>query len=671
MAHQVSAQQLGRLACLYVRQSTLQQVVAHGESTARQYALRERAVALGWPDDHIIVIDQDLGHSGASMADRLGFQRLVAEVGLGRVGLVLGLEVSRLARNSSDWHHLLEMCALTQTLILDEDGLYDPATFNDRLLLGLKGTMSEAELYMIRARLQGGILSKARRGVLKLLLPIGLSYTDDERIVLDPHLQVQATIRAVFATFALTGSACATVRQFRQQQTPFPHRLRGGGHQGELTWGTLQHHDVLRLLHHPAYAGAYVFGRTRTSKTADGKVHIHEVPRDEWPVVRYDAHDGYITWQEYERNQEQLAMNSQAYAPQRFAPPREGPALLQGLILCGRCGERMTVRYHQRGGRRIVPDYVCQRAGIAHAQPPCQRIPGAALDRAVADLLLTLVTPEAIALIAAMQEEVVQRAEEAQRLRHLQVERAQYEADLAQRRYLRVDPDNRLVAQVLEAEWNAKLRELAAAQEAEAQFRQNDAHPVSQQDRQQLGEIPERLAQFWQDPQATARDRKRVVRLLIDDVTLQTAEQIVAHIRFKGGATQTLQIPFPPPFAQSRLTAPQTLEVMQQLLHDLTDAQTAEQLNTLGYRTFTGLPFQPAHVAQLRRHHGLTDRYTTLREQGWLTAAEIAEQGGISVARVWRRYHQGRLVGAVYNDRGTCLFTFPAATPTTPCSPSE
>jgi hypothetical protein len=518
---------------------------------------------------------------------------------------------------------------------------------------------------VIRARLHGGIVSKARRGVLKLPLPIGLCYTDDERIVLDPHLQVQATIRAVFATFAQTGSACATVRQFRQQQIPFPHRLRGGGHRGEVVWGTLQHHDVLRLLHHPAYAGAYVFGRTRTSKTADGQIHIHAVPREEWSVVRYDSHNGSSTWQEYERNQEHLAMNSQAYAPKRLAPPREGPALLQGLILCGRCGERMTVRYHQRGGRRIVPDYVWQRAGIAHAQPPCQRLPGAALDRAVADLLLKLVTPEAMALIVALQEEVVQRAEEAQRLRHLQVERAQYEADLAQRRYLRVDPDNRLVAQVLEAEWNAKLRDLAAAQEAEAQCRQTDTHAVSHQDRQHLGEIPERLAQFWQDPQTSDQDRKRVARLLIEDVTLLSAEQLVAHIRFKGGATQTLQVPFPPLFAQSRLTAPQTLEVLQQVLHDLTDAQTAEQLNTLGYRTFTGLPFHAAHVAQLRRHHGLTDRYTTLREQGWLTAAEIAEQCGISVARVWRRYHQGRLVGAVYNDRGTCLFTFAAATPTT------
>ncbi len=282
-------------------------------------------------------------------------------------------------------------------------------------------------------------------------------------------------------------------------------------------------------------------------------------------MLRYDSPVGYITWEEYERNQAQLAMNSQAYAPKRFAPPREGPALLQGLLLCGRCGERMTVRYHPRGGRRIVPDYGCQRAGIAHAQPPCQRIPGATLDRAVADLVLRLVTPEAMALMVTMQEEVAQRAEEVQRLRHLQVARAQYEADLAQRRYLRVDPDNRLVAQVLEAEWNAKLRELAEAQEAEAQFRQRDAHAVSTHERQHLGEIPERLAQFWQHPETSARDRKRVVRRLIDDVTLQTAEQIVAHIRFKGGATQTLSVPFPPPFAQSRLTAPHTLAVMERV----------------------------------------------------------------------------------------------------------
>jgi DNA invertase Pin-like site-specific DNA recombinase len=310
-----------------------------------------------------VVIDQDLGHSGASTADRLGFQWLEASVGLGRVGLVLGLEVSRLARNSSDWHQLLEICALTHTLILDEEGLYDPATFNDRLLLGLKGAMSEAELFVMHARLQGGILNKARRGALKLTLPIGLCYTEREAIVLDPDMQVQASIREVFCSFAHTGSACATVRHFRQHHVLFPRRVRCGPHQGEIAWGDLQHHDVLRVLHHPAYAGAYVFGRTRTTKTADGKVHIQDVPRSEWVVLVRDAHVGYISWEDYERNEAQLALNSQAYAPERFSPPREGPALLQGLLICGKCGERMTVRYHQRAGRAALPTHSRFRSG--------------------------------------------------------------------------------------------------------------------------------------------------------------------------------------------------------------------------------------------------------------------------------------------------------------------
>jgi DNA invertase Pin-like site-specific DNA recombinase len=393
--------------------------------------LSERALALGWAEERSVVIDQDLGHSAASTADRLGFQQLVAWVGLGQVGLVLGLEVSRLARNSSDWHHLLEICALTHTLILDEEGLYDPSTFNDRLLLGLKGTMSEAELFVMRARLQGGILNKARRGALKLTFPIGLCYTEGDAIELDPDLQVQASLREVFRCFEHTGSACATVRHFHQHDLLFPRRIRRGPHQGELAWGPLQHHDVLRVLHQPAYAGAYVFGRTRTTKTADGKVHMKDLPRCEWDTLVQNAHGGYISWEDYERNEAQLVMNSQAYAPERFSPPREGPALLQGIILCGQCGERMTVRYHQRRGQRIVPDYLCTHKSIERGEPPCQRIPGSDLDRAIGTLLMERVTPEALAFTIAVQDELVQRADEAQRLRHLQVERAQYEADLA------------------------------------------------------------------------------------------------------------------------------------------------------------------------------------------------------------------------------------------------
>jgi DNA invertase Pin-like site-specific DNA recombinase len=660
---QVTPRHLQRLACLYVRQSTLQQVLEHTESTARQYALRERALALGWPAEHIRVIDQDLGHSGASAVDRLGFQRLVADVGLGKVGLVLGLEVSRLARCSSDWHQLLEICALTGTLILDEDGLYDPATFNDRLLLGLKGTMSEAELYVLRARLQGGILNKARRAALKLPLPIGFCYTDDDRIVLDPDRQVQDTIHFLFRTFRRTGSASATVRAFRQDQVPFPRRVRSGPHQGELVWSELQHHDVLRLLHNPCYAGAFTFGRTRTSRTIDGKTHIEELPRDQWQVVVRDAHERYISWEEYEAHLAQLAANSQAYAPHRLSPPREGPALLQGIVICGRCGERMTVRYHQRGGQRIIPDYVCQRAGIAHAETPCQRILGRDLDSAIAALLLEVVTPEVIALTLAIQDELVARAAEAARLRQLQVQRAQYEADLAQRRYLRVDPDNRLVAEVLEAEWNAKLRALAAAQVVAEQQCVQDQYHLSATERVTMVELPQAFARFWHDPHTTNQERKRVVRLLIDDVTVEKTDHLVAHVRFKGGANRTLRIALPPPFTQSRLTPAETLSAIDRLLDTYTDAEVAEQLNAQGERTFAGLPFQAMHVSQLRRKHGLKDRYTRLREAGMLPAEELARQLGVRVQTIWRWYHDGNIQGARYNDRGTCLFLAPEARP--------
>ncbi|GHO48642.1 hypothetical protein KSX_68050 [Ktedonospora formicarum] len=331
MTQQVSAHHLSRLAYLYVRQSTLQQVLENTESTARQYALRERALALGWSQERIVVIDQDLGHSGASTADRLGFQRLVAEVGLGQVGLVLGLEVSRLARNSSDWHQLLEICALTRTLILDEEGLYDPATFNDRLLLGLKGTMSEAELFILRARLQGGILNKARRGALKLTLPIGFVYTETDVVVLDPDLQVQASIREVFRSFAHTGSAFTTVRHFRQQHLLFPRRLRRGAHQGELVWAEIEHHDVLRLLHHPAYAGAYVYGRSRTTKTADGKLHIQDVPRANWVALVREAHVGYISWEDFERERVTACFEQPSVCSQAFFPTTRGTCALAGF----------------------------------------------------------------------------------------------------------------------------------------------------------------------------------------------------------------------------------------------------------------------------------------------------------------------------------------------------
>jgi hypothetical protein len=511
--------------------------------------------------------------------------------------------------------------------------------------------------------LQGGILSKTRRAALKLHLPIGFCYTEDNRIVLDPDRQVQDTIRFLFHTFRRTGSAAATVRAFRYDQVPFPRRVRSGPHQGELVWGELRHHTVLRILHNPCYAGVFVFGRTRTSKTVDGKTHITVLPREQWQVIVHEAHVGYISWEEYEAHLAHLAANSQAYTPHRLHAPREGPALLQGLVLCGRCGERMAVRYHQRGGQRIVPDYLCQQTGIARGEPPCQRVPGRALERAIADVLLEVVTPETIALTLALQDDLVTRAVEARRLRQLQVERAQYEADLAQRRYLRVDPDNRLVADILEAEWNGKLRALAAAHEAAAVQRHQDQACLSATERATIEALPQEFVRFWHEPRTTARERKRVVRLLIEDVTVQKTDVITAHIRFTGGASRTLTVPLLPAFTQSRLTPAETLATIDRLLDTSTDAEVATQLNAQGYCTFAGLPFQATHVSQLRRAHGLKDRWTRLREAGMLTAEEIAAHLGVTAQTVWHWYRRGWITGIRYNDRGTCMFALPETVP--------
>jgi DNA invertase Pin-like site-specific DNA recombinase len=391
----VTASHLKREAYLYVRQSTLRQVFENSESTKRQYGLRERAVALGWPLERIVVIDSDLGQSGAS-SDREGFQKLVAAVGLGQVGVVLGLEVSRLARSSVDWHRLLEICALTDTLILDEDGLYNPGHFNDRLLLGLKGTMSEAELHVLRARLRGGVLNKARRGELHTSLPTGFVYSPDGSVVMDPDRQVQEALHTLFATFRRTGSALATARWFREQGLLLPRRLRTGPHKGELVWIPLSQSQTVQILKNPRYAGAFVYGRRQSNGLRGGRRWPLQVPREQWHALFPDVHAGYISWAEHEDNLRRLRENAQAQGKERRnGPPREGPALLQGLVVCGRCGDRMSVRYKSRGDQ-LRPVYICERERSESAGPICQQVPGAGLDQAGGELLLEAVTPLAL-----------------------------------------------------------------------------------------------------------------------------------------------------------------------------------------------------------------------------------------------------------------------------------
>jgi DNA invertase Pin-like site-specific DNA recombinase len=657
-ATKVTAAHLSRDAYLYVRQSTLRQVLTNTESTQRQYGLRQRAVALGWPAERVVVIDTDQGQSGASAVDREGFQRLVAEVGMGRAGIVLGLEVSRLARNNADWHRLLEICALAGTLICDEDGLYDPAEFNDRLLLGLKGTMSEAELHFIRARLRGGQLSKARRGELQMGLPVGLVYDPAGKVVLDPDTGVQDALRHVFTLFARTGSARAVVQQFNAAGLLFPVRVRTGAHKGELAWMPLKHWRVLRTLHNPRYAGAFAYGRRRERTNANGKKTFEVVPRDQWVALIQGAHPGYIDFEQYEANQKLLLGNAQAHGTDRSAgPAREGPALLQGLAICGRCGRRMTVRYHTRRGVE-VPDYQCVRACIDDGGPRCQTIPGADVDTAIGQLLLDILTPLTLEVALSVQAELDTRAAEADALRRQHVERARHRADLARRRYLAVDPDNRLVADSLEADWNDALRALQTARD-DYDTASAITGVLTDEQRTRITELAVDFPALWSNPATPQRERKRMVRLLIADVTLVKNDRIHLHVRLRGGQTQSLTIELPPKAWQLRQTHPATLTMLDRLLDDHTDRETADLLNAAGHRSGEGKPFTARIVLDLRGSNNLASHADRLRARGLLTLPEVAERLGvhISTIKAWRR--AGLLPSHKANDKNQRLFEPP------------
>jgi len=656
----VTAAHLQRAAYLYIRQSTLRQVLENTESTQRQYALRQRALTLGWPEERIIVIDHDQGQSGASVVDREGFQRLVAEVGLGKAGIVMGLEVSRLARNCADWHRLLEICALTGTIILDEDGIYDPGHFNDRLLLGLKGTMSEAELHVLKARLLGGILSKAQRGELKVPLPVGLVYDEENRVVLDPDQQVQKSLRHLFATFVRTGSAWGTVQAFRREGVQFPRRGQAGA--GEILWCQLTHAAVLTTLHNPRYAGTFCFGRTRTWSDPDGHWHCERLPRDQWRFVKQNVHPGYLSWEDYEANQARLLANQQAHGGgERKAggAAREGPALLQGLVLCGQCGRPMTLRYHQRGGR-LTPNYVCAKAAVEEAQPVCQSIPGGGVDEAVGRLLVECVTPLALEVALKVQEELQARLEEADRLRQQHVQRAQYEADQARVRYMRVDPNNRLVADTLETQWNDKLRSLTQAKEEYEKQRRLDAQRLTTEQKAKVLALASDFPKLWNDAKTPDRERKRMARLLLEDVTLRREEEVLVQVRFKGGATRDLRLPLPQRAWEMTQTNPQIVAAIDQLLEEHTGKEVAQLLNQRQWRSGHGLDLNQRMVHRLAKDYHLASRDERLRARGLLTPQETAELIGSkpNLVDYWRE--QGLLKGARRNEKNEYYYERPS-----------
>ncbi len=656
-SNKVTAEHLRRLAYLYVRQSTLRQVHENRESTARQYDLKRRAQVLGWAADQIVVIDEDLGLSGATADNRNGFQRLVAEVGLGRVGLVMGLEVSRLARSSTDWHRLLEICALADTLILDEDGIYDPGHFNDRLLLGLKGTMSEAELHLLRARLIGGQLNKARRGDLWMKPPIGFVYDSSGRVVFDPDQQVQRGVRLLFETFRQTGSALRVVHHFKTEGVLWPRRITSGVRAGELFFGPLEHSRVLGILHNPRYTGAFVYGRTRQRKVIiAGQLRYRRLKREEWSVFLPNMHPGYISWEEFESNQTKLLANANGYGEdRRKSPPREGAALLQGLVICGVCGLRMTVRYHTDHGH-LMPEYVCQRRGIQTAEPICQHLPGGQIDQAVTELVLKAVNPASLDVALEVFEELRARQAEVDRLRRAQVERAREEAELAQRQYLLARPENRLVVDNLERQWNEKLTSLSQAEEEYSRMSKSQPSALTDEDRDRVHALASDLPRVWNDPRTPARDRKRMLRLLIEDVTLVKNQKIHIHIRWKAGATTSMERPLPLSAPDLVRTPADIVELVRVLATEQTDAQIARTLNARWLRTGRKHSFTRLIVRHIRNAYDIPSYVQHLRSNGWLTVPEVAAQMGVHSSTAKRFAVEGVLRAVRADDTGRVLF---------------
>lgn len=658
-SQKVTPLHLKRDAFLYVRQSSLKQVFENTESTKRQYALRERAVALGWPIERVHTIDNDMGRSGSQSLNRDGFQNLVTEVALGHAGIVLGLEVSRLARNNADWHRLLELAALSGTLILDEDGIYDPAHYNDRLLLGLKGAMSEAELHILKSRLQGGIRNKAKRGELELLLPIGLVYHEDKSIVLDPDQQIQSALRFVFDTFEKTGSAMSVIKRFNAENLLFPRRIRRGIGKGNLIWSSLEHSRVLQILHNPRYAGAFVYGRTRGGRTAELRHTTLKVARDNWQVLIQKSHVGYISWEEFERNQIKLSNNALSFSTAgRGSVPREGSGLLQGRIICGICGERMRVRYDVVNGRQ-EPYYVCTASVVRRGEKSCQSIPGLGIDAAISTLLQETISPASIEIALAVQQEIAERIQQADNLRKQQFERARYEAELARRRYLKIDPDNRLVADSLESEWNEKLRILNQLQQEHENQRKTDNQIFTQESSSTIMNIVQDFPRLWNDVRVPALERKKIIAYLIEDVTLVKGEVIDLHIRFKGGKTQSLSISRPLPIARIRKTKTEVITVLDKLFDTCTDKEAAVELNKMGYRNWKNEVFTYKKVMLIRQVYKLKSRFERLREKGFLTGEELVKMLNVSRTTVHAWGRSGLLNKQVYGNYKRCLYQLP------------
>src|SRR4051794_3389755 len=636
-----------RRAVVYVRQSSPGQVERNVESTALQYALADRAVQLGWPAASVSVVDEDLGRSGASTDGRLGFKELVAEVGLGHVWLILARETSRLARCSADWHRLLDLCAMTGTLIADADGIYDLREFNDRLLLGLKGQISEAELHLIRSRLIGGLRNKAKRGELRLPLPVGLDRDDDGRVVISADEQVRHAIERVFALWRRLGSARQVVLELVAEGQQLPRRTVG---QRRIRWARASYGAVHDFLTNPAYAGAFVFGRTRREKRLDaqGRVQVRDVdvPLEQWSVCLPEHHPGYVSWPEYLQTRERLRSNVRPRGEGGGAA-REGAALLQGILRCGRCGRRMQVGYAGTGGK--VRRYACVRGHLLHAtDQTCQSLGGGRLDHAVATAFLDAVTPAGVAATAGAVRELHQQHDDRIAGQRLALERAEFEADRARRQFDACEPEHRLVARTLER----ALEDALAAVERErgklAALEQARPAPLTDDERTALTRLARDLPRLWNAPTTTDRDRKELLRTLIRDVivTAHPADKRAdVEIYWEGGARTELTVRLNARGPERRRLPEATAELPRRLAAHPPDHQTAAIPTRNEPRPGPGLTFPPSRVPSARQRAGIPAAPPPDPTSQLVTINQAAAELGASVFTIRRWLRDGLLPG--------------------------
>ncbi len=642
---QITAKHRSRLAIVYVRQSSYHQVIHHRESQRRQRNLAERAKELGWSEELIQVVDDDQGESASRSGSRFGFDDMVATAALGKVGIIFALEVSRLARGNRNWYKLLDVCAITDTLIADEEALYNPGSYNDRLLLGLQGTMSEAELHLIKQRLVESTLAKAKRGELRRRLPAGLVWDEAGRIQKDPDEQVMAAIELVFQRFNGLGTIHQTYISFIEEGVELPVRVGQGN---SVEWKIATPQRVSRILKNPTYAGAYVYGRRQTEEYLDSSIHPKkrqkEVREDQWHVLLKDHHEGYITWRQYEMNQQRIRSNCPGQSGS--GAPREGHSILQRLVQCGRCGRSMDVAY---GKDSHTIRYNCKQARAQTGAPICQSFGALRLERAVESLLLECLSPLGVeAMIEAAN--LYAADNEAEKTRWQQkIERARYEVQLARRQYDVVDPDNRLVTRELERRFEKALSELEQTESESEEDLKSLPESLSRSEEQQLKSYAEDLSALWKSATTRPQDRKRIARCLIESVVVTTdpeSTELKAVVHWKGGEKTTVEVPRGKTGIHRYVSPPELVELIRTLAEEFSDTQIARILYRKRIKTPKGHSFKTYHVANVRKQHGIQPGpVVSSRDDDVYTAEEAGELLGVARCTVIRWIEVGLLKG--------------------------